>query len=82
MRHVIRIPEIRAAIEALLASRGVLVADAVGLFVTHIRGTVKTVQQRNGKPVLVQTSPVQQQQALRDYFHMTGYLTSCPRCGY
>jgi len=66
MRDVIRIPEVRAAIDALLASRGVTLNDAVGLFVAHIRGTAKTVQHRNGKLEIVQSTPSQQLRALQD----------------
>jgi len=81
MRHVVRIPEVRAAIEELMASRGVALKDAVDLMCAQIRGTLQRVRLRNGRLVTIQSSAKEQQAALNRYWRMIGMLV-CPRCGY
>lgn len=81
MRQVVRIPEVRASIEELMASRGVALKDAVDLMCAQINGTLKRVRLRNGNPVTIQTSAKGQQAALNRYWRMIGML-ACPRCGY
>ena len=65
----------------LLASRGVALKDAVDLMIAQMKGTLQTVQLRNGRLVTIQSSAKEQLAALHDYYRMTGML-ACPRCGY
>lgn len=81
MRQVVRIPEVRAAIEELVASRGVALKDAVEIMCAQIKGTSQEVRLCNDRLVVIQSSAKEQLAALHDYFRMTGML-ACPRCGY
>lgn len=73
MRSVLCRPEVRAAIEELLASHGLTRSDVVDLHIAHIRGTFETVRfTRDGKFVIIK-APICYD-AMRDYWKMIGWL--------
>jgi hypothetical protein len=81
MHNVLCRPEVQDAIEDMMASRGITERDAFALMAACIKGD-PAVRLCNGEYVKVQSSPRQQVEAIKDYFRMTGFLPSCPSCGY